>query len=64
MSTDPSPRGPTEEVLVLAYGFDSDMLADLVRAKLAKRYLQRAGGRMTGVTYMKILTAGRKAIKG
>jgi hypothetical protein len=51
-------------VLVLAYGFDSDMLADLVRAKLAKRYLQRAGGRMTGVTYMKILTAGRKAIKG
>jgi hypothetical protein len=51
-------------VLVLAYGFDSDMLADLVRAKLAKRYLQRAGGGMTGVTYMKILTAGRKAIKG
>ena len=38
---------PTEEVLVLAHGFDSDMLAELVRAKLAKRYVLtvRAGGR-------------------
>ena len=60
-----SPHGPTEEVLVLAHGFDSDMLAELVRAKLAKRYVLtvRAGGRMIGVTYMTILAAGRKAIE-
>ena len=59
-----SPHGPTEEVLVLAHGFDSDMLAELARAKLVKRYVLtvRAGGRMTGVTYMMILAAGRKAI--
>jgi len=41
------------------------MLAELVRAKLAKRYVLTvgAGGRMTGVTYMMILAAGRKAIE-
>ena len=33
-----SPCGHTEEVLVLAHGFDSDMLTRLVGAKLAKRY--------------------------
>jgi hypothetical protein len=40
------------------------MLAELVRAKLAKRYTLTviARGRMTGVTYMMILAAGRKAI--
>jgi hypothetical protein len=59
--------GATVDALVLAYGFDRDLLTGLVDAKLAKRYHIRvtARGRPTGVTvtYMKILAAGRKAIK-
>jgi hypothetical protein len=62
-----SPRGATEDALVLAHGFDRDMLTGLVAGKLAKRYrvTVTAGGRTTGVTvtYMRIMAAGRKAIE-
>jgi hypothetical protein len=61
------PYGATEEALILGHGFKPQMLASLVRAKLAKRYhLNVTGrGRTTGVTvtYLKITEAGRKAIE-
>jgi hypothetical protein len=63
-----NPHGATVAALVLGHGFGLQMLDDLVRAKLAKRYCVTvtAGGRTTGVsiTYMKIMAAGRKAIEG
>jgi hypothetical protein len=45
-------HGATEDALVLAHGFDRDMLTGLLDAKLVKRYrvTVTAGGRMTGVT--------------
>ena len=50
-----------------AHGFKLQMLDDLVRARLAKRYCVTvtAGGRTTGVTvtYIKIMAAGRQAIE-
>ena len=62
-----SPRGVTEDALVLAHGCNHDMLTCLLDAKLAKRYrvTVTAGGRTTGVsvTYMKITATGRKAIE-
>jgi hypothetical protein len=62
-----SPHGATEDALVLAHGFDRDMLTGLLDAKLVKRYrvTVTAPGRMTGVTviYLKILAAGRKAVE-
>jgi hypothetical protein len=64
---DINPCGATEDALVLAYGCDHDMLTGLVDAKLAKRYhlTVTARGRTTGVTvtYMKIMAAGRTAIR-
>ena len=61
-----SPHGLTEEVLMLAHGFDSDMFADLVRARLANRYhvTVQGGGRTSRVTYVRITAAGRRAIEG
>jgi hypothetical protein len=61
-----SPRGANEEVLILSHGFKLQMLSGLVHAKLAKRYrvTVKAGARTTGVSYMTITAAGRKAIKG
>jgi hypothetical protein len=60
-----NPRGVAEEALVLNHGFKLQMLASLVRAKLAKRYrlTVMARGRTTkvAVTYLKITDAGRKA---
>jgi hypothetical protein len=62
-----NPHGATVAALVFGHGFDLQMLDDLVRAKLAKRYCVTvtAGGRTTGVTvaYMKVMAAGRKAIE-
>ena len=61
-----NPHGATV-ALVFGHGFKLQMLDDLVRARLAKRYCVtvRAGGRTTGVTvtYIKIMAAGRKAIE-
>jgi hypothetical protein len=51
---------------MLAHGFDSDMFADLVRARLANRYhvTVQGGGRTSRVTYVRITAAGRRAIEG
>jgi hypothetical protein len=61
-----NPHGATVAALVFSHGFDLQMLDDLVRARLAKRYCVTitAGGRPAGVavTYMRIMAAGRKAI--
>jgi hypothetical protein len=62
-----NPHGATLEALVFSHGFKLQMLDDLVRARLAKRYCVTvtAGGRTVGlsVAYMKIMVAGRKAIE-
>ena len=61
-----NPDGASMAALVLSHGFKLQMLDDLVRAKLAKRYCVTvtAGGRTTGVSvaYMKIMAAGRNAL--
>ena len=59
------PHGATEELLVLAHGFDSDMIAGLVRAKLAtaRREIVKAGGKTVEVVRIRITDAGRKAIE-
>jgi hypothetical protein len=62
-----NPGGVTVGSLLFGHGFKLQMLNNLVRAKLAKRYrlMVRACGRPTGVTvpYMKNLAAGRRAIE-
>ena len=61
-----NPDGATVAALVFSHGFELQMLDDLVRARLAKRYCVAvtAGGRTTGVSvaYMKIMAAGRNAL--
>ena len=59
-----SPRGATEEVLVLGHGFSRDMLAMLVLAGLAKVVSEtvRAGGSTIKVERVSITDAGRRAI--
>jgi hypothetical protein len=57
-----SPHGATEALLVRAYGFTSDMIADLVRAGLAasEREVMNAG--VGPAIRLRITAAGRKAI--
>ena len=59
-----SPRGATEEVLVLGHGFSRDMLAMLVLAGLAKVVSEtvRAGGSTIKVERVSITDADRRAI--
>ena len=60
-----NPDGATMAALVLGHGFELQMLDDLVRARLAKRYCVTvaAGGRTTlSVVYMKIMAAGRNTL--
>jgi hypothetical protein len=59
-----SPHGATEALLVRAHGFDSDMVAGLVRAGLAiaERETMKAGAKPVEVVRLQI-TAGRKAIE-
>jgi hypothetical protein len=61
---DSSPRGATEALLVRAYGFTSDMIADLVRAGLAivERETVDAGAEPVETVRLRITAAGRKAI--
>ena len=61
-----SPRGATEEVLVLGHGFSRDMLAMLVLAGLATMVTEtpRAGGPTIKVERMQITDAGRRALEG
>jgi hypothetical protein len=58
------PHGATEELLVLAHGFDSDMIAGLVRRGLAtaRRDSMRAGSRTIEVVRIRITDAGREAL--
>jgi hypothetical protein len=62
-----NPHGATVAALVFGHGFKLQMLDDLVRARLAKRYCVTvtAGGGTVGlsVAYMKIMAAGRNAIE-
>jgi hypothetical protein len=61
-----SPRGATEEVLVLGHGFSRDMLAMLVLAGLATVVTEtlRAGGPTIKVERFSITDAGRRALEG
>jgi hypothetical protein len=60
-----SPHGVTEALLVLAHGFDSDMIAGLVHEGLvaAKRESTKADDKMIEVVRFRITDAGRKAIE-
>jgi hypothetical protein len=59
------PPGVTERLLVLAHGFDSDMIAGLVHEGLvaAKRESMKADGKTIEVVRFRITDAGRKAIE-
>jgi hypothetical protein len=60
-----SPHGSTEALLVRAYGFTSDMIADLVHARLAtaERETVNAGAGPVAAVRLRITDAGRKAIE-
>jgi hypothetical protein len=60
-----SPHGATEALLVRAHGFDSDMVAGLVRGGLAtaERETMKAGAKPIEVVRLYITPAGRKAIE-
>jgi hypothetical protein len=61
-----SPHGATEALLVRAHGFDSDMIAGLVRDGLAiaGRETMKAGAKPGEVVRLQITAAGRKAREG
>jgi hypothetical protein len=61
-----SPRGVTEDMLVLSHGFSRDMLAMLVLAGLATVVTEtsRADGIPIKVERVRITDAGRRAIEG
>jgi hypothetical protein len=60
-----SPHGATEALLVRAYGFTGDMIADLVRAGLVavERETVNAGAGPVAVVRLRITAAGREAIE-
>ena len=60
-----SPHGTTEALLVRAHGFDSDMVAGLVRGGLAtaERETVTAGAQSVEAVRLQITAAGRKAIE-
>jgi hypothetical protein len=60
------PQGVTEDFIVLAHGFDRDIIGSLVRIKLAtlQRQTVRAGGQVVEVSRITITDAGRQALKG
>jgi hypothetical protein len=63
------PHGVTERLLVLAHGFDTDMIAGLVRTGLAKadreivKTLAKARVKTVEVVRVRITEAGRRAIE-
>ena len=60
-----SPRGATEEVLLLGHRFSRDMLAMLVLAGLATVVTEmRADGERRKVEYVIITDAGKRALEG
>jgi len=60
-----SPHGATEALLVRAHGFNSDMIAGLVRAGFAtaERETMKAGAKPVEVVRFRITAAGRGAIE-
>ncbi len=60
-----SPHGATEALLVRVHGFDSEMVAGLVRAGLAtaERETMNAGANPVEAVRLQITAAGRKAIE-
>ena len=60
-----SPHGATEALLVRAHGFNSEMLAGLVRAGLAtaEQETMKAGAKPVEVVRVRITDAGRKEIE-
>jgi hypothetical protein len=58
------PHGATEELLVLAHGFNGDMIAGLVRTGLAtaQREMMKAGGKTVEGVRIMITQAGRGAL--
>jgi hypothetical protein len=52
------------EAIMLAYGFKTELLVELVNAGLATASIERkvAGGRRIEVTRMRITAAGRRAL--
>jgi len=60
-----SPHGATEALLVRAHGFDSDMVAGLVRARFATAECEtmKAGAKPVEVVRLWITAAGRNSIE-
>ena len=58
------PHGVAEGLLVLGHGFDSDMIADLVRQELATVKRMEAAGKTYPIVRVRITAAGRKAVEG
>ena len=58
------PHGATENLLVLAHGFDGDVIGGLVRRGFAtaKRESMKAGGKTIEVVRIRITAAGREAL--
>jgi hypothetical protein len=65
MLNEAGPRG-YPEALILANGFDIELLLSLVRAGLATIATKtvRAGDRMLGISNVRITDAGRRALEG
>src|SRR5258708_18564899 len=61
-----SPHGATTKLLVVAHGFEIDMIAGLVRAGLAagERDVMKAGGKTIQVVRVRITAAARQTIEG
>jgi hypothetical protein len=60
------PHGVTQDLLLLAHGFDSDIIAELVHAGLAgsQREIVAVGGPPIEIIRITITDAGRQAIEG
>jgi hypothetical protein len=60
-----SPRGATEALLVRVHGFNSDMIADVVRVGLATTECETLTGAMPSeAVRIRITEAGQDALKG
>jgi hypothetical protein len=60
-----SPHGATEDLLALAHGFNSDMIAGLIRTGLAtaQRETVEASGKSVEVVRIRITEAGRQTLE-
>jgi hypothetical protein len=60
------PRGVTQDLLLLAHGFDSDIITELVHAGLARshREIVAVGGPPIEIIRITITDSGRQAIEG